>query len=73
MTALHVRVAGVQTEAEGVKVFTLESMAAEPLPAFERGARTPSPAIPGKPMPARSACCASATTGFRHGCTTTCR
>jgi vanillate O-demethylase ferredoxin subunit len=38
MTALHVRVAGVQTEAEGVKVFTLESMAAEPLPAFAPGA-----------------------------------
>lgn len=38
MTELHVRVAGVQTEAEGVKAFTLESMSAEPLPPFAPGA-----------------------------------
>jgi vanillate O-demethylase ferredoxin subunit len=38
MIALHVRVAGVQTEAEGVKAFTLASMTAAPLPAFAPGA-----------------------------------
>lgn len=38
MTALHVRVAGARTEAEGVKALTLESMTAEPLPAFAPGA-----------------------------------
>ena len=38
MTALHVLVAGVRTEAEAVKAFTLESMSAEPLPPFAPGA-----------------------------------
>jgi vanillate O-demethylase ferredoxin subunit len=38
MTALHVHVAAVASEAEGVKAFTLESLTAEPLPAFTPGA-----------------------------------
>ena len=38
MTALHVRVARLETQAEGVKAFGLESMTAGPLPAFAPGA-----------------------------------
>lgn len=38
MTALDVRVAAVQTEAEGVKSFTFESPTGEPLPGFAPGA-----------------------------------
>lgn len=38
MTALDVRVAAVQTEAQSVKAFMLESMTAGPLPAFAPGA-----------------------------------
>jgi len=38
MTALDVRVAAVRTETEDVKAFTLESVTAEPLPAFAPGA-----------------------------------